>query len=465
MALPNPWKHVDGMSRIDSGQAEVFPVSRPDDDQVYALKRLRNPKRAARFAREVQTMRDLREADLPVPLIVHTGESQGRAFFVMPWFEAGSLEERVTKSAYATDLTGGLGLLVELAETLMRIHELGIAHRDLKPANVLLDNEHPVLTDFGLSLSASEDDPATRLTEAAEAIGSRLDIAPENESGFNEEVDQRPADFYAFGKVAWAVLAGRQPPAREGQSLIENRLATLYSESDFASLDALLSDLIQPDPRARLTVWEAVLSGLQDALARERGDVNDFRRDNAVAEAVAAARRWRGSQPAVDAAQREEAAAKKITARHDFRQALRNGARSRDDELSEISNVAPMLRIQSADGLVVTPEALRLLGMDLPNDLNLEHEDVQPSLAEGAAAAIRIESEADQRVAIQLGLHTVFQDDEVWVVRCALLVMMAPHSIIPLKAVSARYGSWTGPLGVGLQTTLGRARGARAAPD
>jgi hypothetical protein len=55
-----------------------------------------------------------------------------------------------------------------------------------------------------------------RLTETAEQIGSRFYIAPENERGFNPEVDQRPADLHAFGKLAWVLLSGlpQLPSAR-----------------------------------------------------------------------------------------------------------------------------------------------------------------------------------------------------------------------------------------------------------
>jgi serine/threonine protein kinase len=65
-----------------------------------------------------------------------------------------------------------------------------------------------VLADFGLAIEVLDPEQA-RLTSTSEAVGSRYYIAPENENGVNESVDQRPADFYGstprFGEFASVV--------------------------------------------------------------------------------------------------------------------------------------------------------------------------------------------------------------------------------------------------------------------
>src|SRR6185503_2369685 len=104
-------------------------------------------------------------------------------------------------------------LLIKLARAVQIVHKVGFAHRDLKPANILLDGDKILLADFELVLQVDDEAP-DRLTGAAEVIGSRFYLAPENESGVNDDVDQRPSDFYAFGKIVWALLAGQRPPAR-----------------------------------------------------------------------------------------------------------------------------------------------------------------------------------------------------------------------------------------------------------
>src|SRR5439155_1130165 len=99
-----------------------------------------------------------------------------------------------------------------------------------------------------------------------DATRSRRYIAPENESGINETVDQRPADFYAFAKILWATLAGEQPPAREGQLLPEQRLDQVLGDANFASLHALQERLLDTDPRSRLSEWPTVIAELQVAI-------------------------------------------------------------------------------------------------------------------------------------------------------------------------------------------------------
>jgi serine/threonine protein kinase len=120
VALPKQWSPDDACERIDSGQAEVFPVRRAADGGLYALKRLKNPARSARFIREIAVMRKLHTAGLSVPEIVEDGIFQGRPYFVMPWFEEGSLEEQIKEGHFADDLTRGLDLLVALADALAR---------------------------------------------------------------------------------------------------------------------------------------------------------------------------------------------------------------------------------------------------------------------------------------------------------------------------------------------------------
>jgi serine/threonine protein kinase len=86
---------------------------------------------------------------------------------------------------------------------------------------VLIDGGTVALTDFGLCLDILDSEGGTeRLTDTREAVGSRYYIAPENEGGLNAALDQRPADFYAFGKLTWALLAGRQPLPRERDEVV-----------------------------------------------------------------------------------------------------------------------------------------------------------------------------------------------------------------------------------------------------
>ena len=116
MPLPSPWEKAG--DRIDSGQAEVFPVRRKGDDRLYALKRLKNPKRADRFRREVSVMEELHQAGLAIPEVAEQGLEGEKPYFVMPWFDEGPLAAQIDAGHFADDLEVGIRLLVQLAELL-----------------------------------------------------------------------------------------------------------------------------------------------------------------------------------------------------------------------------------------------------------------------------------------------------------------------------------------------------------
>src|ERR1700730_6301643 len=217
-ALPSPWRRHDDNVQHESGQAHVFEVRRPNDTASYALKRLKNTDRRARFQREVDAMRQVRASGLAiVPAVVDTGvDSRDRPYYVMPWYHEGSLQATIPSDRFREPETG-IRILLQLVDALEALHLCGWAHRDLKPANILLDEGRPVLCDLGLALPVGAESYEARLTDTMEAVGSRYYIAPENESGISDEVDQRPADFYAFGKISWVLLTGQRPLAREAQ--------------------------------------------------------------------------------------------------------------------------------------------------------------------------------------------------------------------------------------------------------
>jgi hypothetical protein len=204
-------------------------------------------------------MMQLRDRGVTVipEVIAHDLETD-KPYFVMPWYDE-SLADRMDRRAYTADLGVGIDVGIALAEALQAIHRHGYAHRDVKPDNIFFDGDTLLLGDFGLCLWADDD---MRLTESAEAVGSRYFIAPENEGGINESADQQPADFYALGKVLWCILAGRRPLPREEQLRPENRLARVLGNDHLARLDPLFQQLLDADVRSRLADSKTVIREL-----------------------------------------------------------------------------------------------------------------------------------------------------------------------------------------------------------
>ena len=88
-----------------------------------------------RFLKEAGHLKRLRHTNM-----VQVQEISDRAegpYFVMPYFEKGSLANRI-KPGQPLDTETILDIAAQVAEGLSFAHRNGIIHRDLKPANILL---------------------------------------------------------------------------------------------------------------------------------------------------------------------------------------------------------------------------------------------------------------------------------------------------------------------------------------
>lgn len=102
-------------------------------------------------------------------------------------------------------------------------------HRDIKPENVLLSGGSAVVTDFGIAkaVSASRTQaPGGTLTVVGTSLGTPAYMAPEQAAG--DEVDAR-GDIYAWGLVAYELLAGHHPFA--GKTTAQQLIAAQIAES------------------------------------------------------------------------------------------------------------------------------------------------------------------------------------------------------------------------------------------
>ena len=141
--------------------------------------------------------------------IYEAGEARGRLFIAMRYVEGEDLGRRLTggrlEPKEAIDLVG------QIAAALDAAHDHGLVHRDVKPSNALIapaaardGGDHVYLTDFGLTVNASD-----RTAVAETGLAGTVDyVAPEQIRG--EPVDGR-ADVYALGCLLFECLVGRPP--------------------------------------------------------------------------------------------------------------------------------------------------------------------------------------------------------------------------------------------------------------
>jgi serine/threonine-protein kinase len=262
--VPVPGQEV-GRYRLDEKLGEgatglVFSATRDDGERV-AVKLLR-PERAAesislaRFVREARVAGGIDPRHV-VP-ILELGEAVGLTFLAMPYYEGGSLAQRIAQAG-PLEIDETVQLAAQLGRGLDELHGRGVLHRDVKPSNVLLDaTRGAALSDFGLA--RAED--STRLTAEGQILGTPHYLAPELIEGLEAT---EASDLYALGCVLYECLVGEPPFA--GRSITAVGFAHLAEpppdprerrpEISTELAQALLAAL-EKDPAARPTSGTAL---------------------------------------------------------------------------------------------------------------------------------------------------------------------------------------------------------------
>ncbi len=138
---------------------------------------------------------------------VSAGDVAGQPYYTMPFVEGESLRAKLLHGALPIAQT--VSILRDVARVLEYAHTKGITHRDIKPDNILLAGMSAVIADFGVATALSEAAVASPLTSIGVALGTPAYMAPE-QSAADPLTDSR-ADIYAFGVVAYEMLAGHVP--------------------------------------------------------------------------------------------------------------------------------------------------------------------------------------------------------------------------------------------------------------
>lgn len=161
---------------------------------------------AARFAREIQISTKLQHPHI-VPVLDAGVAADGVPFYVMPFVDGETLEQRLTRTG-ALPVEEAIGIASEVLDGLVYAHRLGFVHRDVKPSNVLLSNGHALLADFGIARAVETTDNH-KLTESGFALGTAEYMSPEQAAG-ESQLDGR-SDIYSLGCVLYEMLAGGPP--------------------------------------------------------------------------------------------------------------------------------------------------------------------------------------------------------------------------------------------------------------
>jgi Tol biopolymer transport system component len=244
------------------GMGEVYRARDTRLGRDVALKVLpdflaHDQERRSRFEREARTLAVLNHPHIAQ---IYGVEDFGRgAALAMEFVEGEDLDCWIERGpASVSDV---VPILSQIADALDTAHERGIVHRDLKPANIRITPTREVkILDFGLAKTlvthdADQESSATTTRESPTQVGTVLGtaayMAPEQTTG--NTVDRR-ADIWAFGVIAWELLAGRR--LFDCGTLSETIAATLRNEPDFTvipiELRRLVRSCLERDPKHRL---------------------------------------------------------------------------------------------------------------------------------------------------------------------------------------------------------------------
>lgn len=243
------------------GNGTVFRI-RKTDGKFYAVKilnRKKVDKAYNRFKDEIEILKKLDETKGIIKIYEYNLPEEitndNKAYYVMP------LGVRLDEYLRNKTLTQFYGIIIKLAKTLVSLHELNVTHRDIKPDNILVVNDEPVFSDFGLAHFPKKE----KVSAPKEKIGPKWTIAPEMKR-ISSTAEFKKADIYSFAKTLW-ILITKQDSGFEGQYIAKSSISidnfvklkindpySIIGEWEYNSvilLESLLIDATNNDPQKR----------------------------------------------------------------------------------------------------------------------------------------------------------------------------------------------------------------------
>ncbi|KAI1328313.1 serine/threonine-protein kinase psk1 [Xylariaceae sp. FL0255] len=231
----------------------VLLVKQRTTGRLYAQKQFKKASVVVhkKLVEQTKTERQILESVNRHPFVVnlyYAFQDHEKLYLILEYGQGGELFTHLNTEKMFSESTAAF-YMAEMVLALSYLHKtLGVVYRDLKPENCLLDSQgHLLLTDFGLSKVALDDDDSCK-----SILGTVEYMAPEVVLG---KKYGKAVDWWSFGALGFDLMTG-SPPFRGGnnakvqQNIVKQKVVMPY----FLSMDAkdLLARLLKKDPAKRL---------------------------------------------------------------------------------------------------------------------------------------------------------------------------------------------------------------------
>jgi serine/threonine protein kinase len=263
------------------GQGGMARVYRGYDERLdrYAAVKVIEPNLVAseddkeyreRFLREARAIARLNHPR--IVSIFQFGQDDNLYYMAMGFVEGRDLRQVLKEFNQQGSTIGNARIrriVSDIADALDYAHKQGVIHRDVKPSNIMvMEDDHAVLTDFGLALNAQEG-------TVGNTFGSAHYIAPEQAVSSAQAVPQ--SDLYSLGVVLFEMLTGRVPFEDVSAMSVALKhitdpppLPTSINPSISPAVEEIVIKMLDKDPSRRFENGAALIEALDSAL--EAGD-------------------------------------------------------------------------------------------------------------------------------------------------------------------------------------------------
>lgn len=165
----------------------------------------------------------------------------GNVAIVLEPFGRSLAEQMAARSHRKFSLERFFSIAITVAETLGRVHELGVVHKNVQPHSILIEDSGRVrLIDFSISSELSHERPNYAWSKGLE--GSLPYISPEQTGRMNRDLDYR-SDFYSLGVTFFEMVTGELPfQANSALEWVHSHISKLPSSP--SEIDASIPEAV-----------------------------------------------------------------------------------------------------------------------------------------------------------------------------------------------------------------------------